>query len=166
MFCYVCSLKFIMMLNALLFFHSMVRWAVLGTLLYTIYRAYRGYTQKLTFTKADDSLRHWTATTAHIQLMLGIVLYTQSPNAKLSLHATGAAGQITQPFFFGVLHLLLMVSAIVIITIGSAMAKRKATDNDKFETMLLWLGLALLIIFIAIPWPFSPLAQRPYLRSF
>jgi hypothetical protein len=154
------------MLNTLLFFHSMVRWAVLGTLLYSIYRAYRGYTQNQPFTKGDDSLRHWAATTAHIQLMLGIVLYTQSPNAKFSLHATGATGHVTQPFFFGVLHLLLMVSAIVIITIGSAMAKRKTTDGDKFKTMLIWFSIALLVIFIAIPWPFSPLAQRAYLRSF
>jgi hypothetical protein len=155
-----------MILNTLLFCHSIVRWAVLGTLLYSIYKAYNGYTNKLTFTKKDDSLRHWTATAAHTQLMLGIVLYTQSPNTKFSLHATSANGQITQPFFFGVLHLLLMVSAIVIITIGSAMAKRKASDNDKFKTMLIWFGIALLVIFIAIPWPFSPLAQRPYLRSF
>lgn len=155
-----------MMLNTLLFFHSMVRWAVLGTLLYSIYRSYTGYTQKLIFTKGDDSLRHWTATTAHIQLMLGIVLYTQSPNTKFSLHAIGTNGQLTQPFFFGVLHLLLMVSAIVIITIGSAMAKRKTTNGEKFKTMLIWFGVALLVILIAIPWPFSPLAQRPYLRSF
>ncbi|MBD1387465.1 hypothetical protein IDJ75_19425 [Mucilaginibacter rigui] len=154
------------MLNTLVFFHSIVRWAVLGTLLYSIYRSYTGYAQKLTFTKSDNSLRHWTATTAHIQLMLGIVLYTQSPNARFSLQATGDNGQLTQPFFFGVLHLLLMVSAIVIITIGSAMAKRKAIDSDKFKTMLVWFVVALLVILIAIPWPFSPLAQRPYLRSF
>jgi hypothetical protein len=152
------------MLNTLLFFHSIVRWAVLGTLLFAVYRSYIGYTRKLIFTKSDDSLRHWTATTAHIQLMLGIVLYTQSPNAKFSLKAIGANGQITQPFFFGVLHLLFMVSAIVVITIGSALAKRKPLDNDKYKTMLIWFGVALLIIFIGIPWPFSPLAQRPYLR--
>jgi hypothetical protein len=154
------------MLNTLLFFHSIVRWAVLGTLLYAMYRAYKGYTNKLIFTKCDDSIRHWTATTAHIQLMLGIVMYTQSPNARFSLHATGINGQITQPFFFGVLHLLFMISAIVIITIGSAIAKRKTTDGEKFKTMLIWFGIALLVIMIAIPWPFSPLAQRPYLRSF
>jgi hypothetical protein len=154
------------MLNTLLFFHSLVRWAVLGTLVYSIYKAYTGYTQRLTFTKAVDSLRHWTATTAHIQLTLGIILYTQSPNAKFSFNATGTNGQITQPFFFGVQHLLLMVSAIVVITIGSAVAKRKTTDEEKFKTMLVWFGIALLIIVIAIPWPFSPLAQRPYLHSF
>jgi hypothetical protein len=164
----VCFINFasyyILMLDTLLFFHSLVRWAVLGTLLYSIYRAYKGYHSKQAFTKGDDRLRHWTATTAHIQLMLGIILYTQSPNARFSFHATGPGGQIKQPFFFGVLHLLLMISAIVIITIGSAMAKRKPTDREKYKTMLIWFGVALFIIIIAIPWPFSPLAQRPYLH--
>jgi hypothetical protein len=166
MFHYVCRAIFYKMLNTLLFFHSIVRWAVLGTLLYSICRSYKGYSQKLAFTKNDNSLRHCTATTAHIQLTLGIVLYTQSPNVKFSLHTAGANGHITQPFFFGVLHLLLMVSAIVIITIGSAMAKRKTADQDKFKTVLVWFGIALLVILIAVPWPFSPLVQRPYLRSF
>ncbi|MFD0766100.1 hypothetical protein ACFQZI_14650 [Mucilaginibacter lutimaris] len=152
------------MFDHLLFFHSIVRWAVLVTLISAIYKAYIGYSNNKIFTRGDDMLRHWTATTAHIQLMLGILVYTQSPNAKFSFHPLGPNGHITQPFFFGVLHLLLMISAIVIITIGSAMAKRKTTDAEKFKTMLLWFGIALLIIFIAIPWPFSPLAQRPYLH--
>ena len=99
------------MLALLLFLHSIVRWAVLGTLLWSVYRAYTGYYYQQVFIKGDDQLRHWTATTAHIQLMLGIILYTQSPNAKFSFHATGSTGQITQPFFFGVIHLLLMLSA-------------------------------------------------------
>ena len=154
------------MLNTLLFFHSIMRWFVLGSLLYALYKAYTGYASKRIFTKHDDAVRHWTATTAHIQLMLGILVYTQSPNARFTLHAAGTNGQMTQPFFFGVVHLLLMLSAIVIITVGSALAKRKPSDSDKFKTMLIWFGIALLVILIAIPWPFSPFVQRPYLRSF
>lgn len=165
----VCFVRFadiiLQMLTLLLFFHSLIRWAVLVTLLWSIFRAHQGYYGKHVFTTGDDKLRHWTATTAHIQLMLGILLYTQSPNAKFSLHVTGTNGQITQPFFFGVLHLLFMLLAIVVITIGSAMAKRKLTDSEKFKTILIWFSIALLIIFIAIPWPFSPLAQRPYIHS-
>jgi hypothetical protein len=153
------------MFNLLLFFHSIIRWTVLITLIWSIFRAYRGYYGKHVFTRGDDKLRHWTTTTTHIQLMLGILLYTQSPNAKFSFHVTGTTGQITQPFFFGVLHLIFMLSAIVVITIGSAMAKRKLTDSEKFKTILIWFSIALLIIFIAIPWPFSPLAQRPYIHS-
>ncbi|MES2269156.1 MAG: hypothetical protein V4520_20500 [Bacteroidota bacterium] len=152
------------MFDQLLFFHSLMRWAVLATLIYAIYRAYDGYSNNKVFAKSDDKLRHWTATTAHIQLMIGILVYTQSTNAKFSFNVLGPNGHITQPFFFGVLHLILMISAIVIITLGSAMAKRKLTDAKKFKTMLIWFGIALLVILIAIPWPFSPLAQRPYLH--
>jgi hypothetical protein len=57
-----------------------------------------------------------------------------------------------------------MIMAIIIITIGSALAKRKSSDKEKFKTMGLWFSIALIIIFIAIPWPFSPFANRPYFR--
>jgi hypothetical protein len=57
-----------------------------------------------------------------------------------------------------------MLIAIVLITIGSAVAKLKTVQENKFKTMLIWFSIALVIIFIAIPWPFSPLANRPYLR--
>ena len=60
----------------------------------------------------------------------------------------------------------LMTLAVLFITIGSAASKRQETDRAKFKTMTVWFLLALLLMFIAIPWPFSPLANRPYLRSF
>jgi heme A synthase len=153
------------MYTTLLFFHSITRWLVLLTLVYTIYKAYTGYVNNGTFTKTDNSWRHWTATISHIQLVLGMLVYTQSPTAKFSFNAIGHNGHMREPFFFGVLHLILMLTAIVVLTIGSAMAKRKPTDREKFRTILVWFGLALFIILIAIPWPFSPLAQRPYIRT-
>jgi len=96
--------------------------------------------------------------------MLGIILYSQSPAVKHFFAAVNETGSITEPVFFGVIHISIMLSAIVVITIGSAMAKRKPTDQEKFKTMLLWFLAALILIFLAIPWPFSPLVQRPYLR--
>lgn len=151
--------------NTLLFLHSIFRWLVLLSLLYALYRALTGYINGKAFTRTDDSVRHWAATIAHVQLTLGIILYTQSPTAKISAEVLSESGHIREPFFFGVIHLLLMISAVAVLTIGSAMAKRQTTDRQKFQTMLIWFGLALLLIVIAIPWPFSPLAQRPYLRS-
>ena len=148
----------------LLIAHSIFRWAVLASLLYAIYRAWQGYKKHLQFTKTDNSLRHWTATIAHIQLLMGILLYTQSPVAKAMV--SEIRNGWSDPVFFGLIHIALMLTAIVFITIGSAKAKRKALDSDKFRTMLTYFSIGLLIIFIAIPWPFSPLAQRPYLRHF
>ena len=63
-------------------------------------------------------------------------------------------------------HISMMLFAVVLITVGSAKAKRQIKDAEKFGTMLTWFSLALLVIFIAIPWPFSPLTSRPLARGF
>lgn len=154
------------MYPTLLALHSLVRWLVLGCMLYSIYRAYIGYANHKIFSKTDNTLRHWTATMAHIQLMIGILLYTRSPVVNYFWSNRASALQELELTFYGILHIVLMFTAIVLLTIGSALAKRKPTDKEKFRTILLWFSIALAIIFIAIPWPFSPLSHRPFLRPF
>jgi cytochrome c biogenesis factor len=150
------------MYSILLIAHSTIRWLVLLTLIFAIYRSWRGYRSQFSFTTKDDAVRHWTATIAHVQLMLGIILYSQSP--MVEYYFSNGRSLSGEPFFFGAIHILLMLIAIVVITMGSAKAKRKAADSDKFKTMLTWFSIALVIIFIAIPWPFSALSHRPYFR--
>jgi hypothetical protein len=152
------------MYQTLPFYHNFMRWIVLASLLFAIYRAYKGYYSKAAFSKIDNAVRHWTATIAHVQLMIGMVLYFQSPIIKYFMANFKEAVKTFDLLFFGLIHSSLMLTAIVIITIGSAKAKRKPNDNEKFKTMLIWFSIALIIIFIAIPWPFSPLANRPYYR--
>jgi hypothetical protein len=152
------------MYQTLTFCHNFMRWIVLASLLIAIFRAYRGYRSNAVFSKTDNSVRHWTATIAHIQLMIGMVLYFQSPIVKYFLTDFKVAIKSLDITFFGLIHSLLMFTAITFITIGSAKTKRKPTDREKFKTMLWWFSISLFIIFIAIPWPFSPLAARPYYR--
>jgi len=152
------------MYQTLTFYHSICRWLVLISLIYSIYRAYKGYRSNAAFSKTDNAIRHWTATVAHIQLVLGIMLYTQSPVIKYFWNNFKDAIKNWDTAFFAVLHILLMLTAVVLITIGSAKAKRMTTDKEKFKTMLLWFSVSLIIIVVAIPWPFSPLAARPYFR--
>lgn len=152
------------MFQTLTFYHSIVRWLVLASLVYAIYRAYKGYSTEAHFSKIDNNIRHWTATIAHIQLIIGITLYTQSPIIEYFWNNFTEAIQNLDLVFFGLLHIILMLTAIILITVGSALSKRKTTDKEKFKTMLVWFLISLIIIFIAIPWPFSPLAIRPYFR--
>ncbi|EJL75911.1 hypothetical protein [Chryseobacterium populi] len=152
------------MYQTLTFLHSIFRWLVLLSLLYAIFRSYKGYSSSRKFSKTDDSVRHWTATIAHIQLVLGIILYSQSPVIKYFWKNFTTAKESFDLLFFGLIHIFLMLFSIVTITVGSAMAKRKTMDKEKFKTILIWFTVALIIIFIAIPWPFSPLANRPYFR--
>jgi hypothetical protein len=153
------------MYATLLLLHSFFRWLVLAALVGSIFVAYRGATGKRPFTASANAWRHWTATIAHIQMVLGMTLYLLSP--IVSQPTGGASGLIfDQVFFFRYLHAALMVLAIIVLTIGSAKAKRVETDQHKYQTMLRWFIAALVIIFLVIPWPFSPLASRPFLRTF
>jgi uncharacterized membrane protein YozB (DUF420 family) len=154
------------MYTSFLFSHSMIRWFVLISLLYATWTAFTGYRSGRVFTKTDNAVRHWTATIVHIQLMIGFVLYFISPLVAYFLDHPKEAMQQREFTFFGILHIGLMIIAVVVITIGSALAKRRSMDKEKFRTMFIWFGVGLLIILIATPWPFSPLAARPYYRAF
>lgn len=152
------------MYSTILFLHSIFRWLVLFSLVYAIFRAYKGYKSKSNFSSIDNKARHWTTTIAHIQLTIGVLIYLKSPIVKHYFSDFKNLISNWELAFFGLFHFVLMISAIVIITIGSAKAKRKKSDFEKFKAMLIYFSIALFIIFIAIPWPFSPLANRPYLK--
>lgn len=152
------------MYSTLIFLHSLTRWLVVISLTYALYRGYTGFKFQKTFTKTDNAVRHWTATIAHIQLVIGILVYTQSPSIKYFRKHTREALQNWDVTFYSLVHALVMLLAIVLLTIGSAKAKRMPADREKFKTMLLWFFIAFMLIFIAIPWPFSPLSNRPFFR--
>lgn len=150
----------------LLALHSLIRWFVLGGLLFAIIWAYRGWLRNKTYAKFDERVRWITATIAHIQLIIGVWLYFISPIVNYFLHNFKDAVQQRQIRFFGMEHATMMLTAIIIITIGSAKAKRKITDTEKFKTMAIWFTIGLLIILTSVPWSFSPLVSRPNFRPF
>lgn len=154
------------MYSYLLFFHSVFRWLVVLSLLYAIFRGVRGWVGKAVFTRHDNAVRHITATIAHTQLAIGYVLYFNSPLVSYFRSHYHEAIKQFDFLFFGLIHIVLMTVSVILITIGSSVSKRMETDHAKFRVMTVWCCLAFVIIFIAIPWPFSPLANRPYLRPF
>jgi hypothetical protein len=154
------------MYAVLLALHSLVRWLVLLSLLFAVYRAWHGWFTGRKFSRFDHILRNVTASAAHIQLVLGIWLYFISPVVAVFLQHFKQMVHERQIRFFGMEHSTMMVIAIVVLTIGSAKAKRKTGDKEKFKTMAIWFTIALLIIFFSIPWAFSPLVSRPWFRTF
>ena len=154
------------MYQILLTLHSITRWLVLVSLLFAIYRAYRGWLGNKAYTNIDNAARLSAVNIAHIQLVLGLWLYFISPVVSYFLHNFKTAVHERQIRFFGMEHITMMLVAIIFITIGSAKAKRKATGNEKFKVMAIWFSIGLFIIFMSIPWSFSPLTSRPLLRWF
>lgn len=154
------------MYTFLILSHSIVRWLIVPAMCYALYRGFRGWLTKRPFTKTDDTVRHVTATLTHIQLMIGYVLYFNSPFISYFRAHFKEAIKEFDFVFFGMVHITLMTLAIIIVTIGSSAAKRQQQDTAKFKTMAIFYAVAFVIILIAIPWPFSPLSARPYLRGF
>ncbi|WP_300664064.1 hypothetical protein, partial [Fluviicola sp.] len=161
---YFCIDNLVSMYSTLIFLHSLTRWFVVLSLVYAIYLAITGLKSQRSFSKTDNAVRHWTATIAHIQLIIGILVYTQSPAVRYFWKHSKEALQNWDVTFYSLVHAVLMLSAIVVLTIGSAKAKRMSTDREKFKTILVWFLIAFFLIFIAVPWPFSPLSNRPYFR--
>lgn len=121
------------MYSYLLFFHSVFRWLVLSVLLYALYRSIRGWQGKLSFQPADNTIRHVTATIAHIQLAIGYTLYFNSPLVSYFRSHYKNASRQYDFMFFGLTHISLMTVAILLITIGSSASKRQKTDLEKLK---------------------------------
>jgi hypothetical protein len=58
----------------------------------------------------------------------------------------------------------MMLLAVIAVSTGSMIAKRKPIDKQKFKAIAIGYTLTLLLILSSVPWPFSPLVNRPYLR--
>ena len=150
----------------LLAFHSLFRWLVLLSILFAIYRSYQGWMNAAVYSKFDDAVRHWSATIAHVQLILGITLYFVSPLIEYFLHHFREAVHEREIRFFGMEHSLMMILSIIVIAISSMVSKRQSPGTKKFRALAIGYTLALLIIMSSLPWPFSPLVSRPWLRMF
>lgn len=117
--------------------HSIFRWLVLLSILYAIGRAYSGYKSNRDFTGHDNQIKHWTATIAHIQLVIGMILYIRSPLTSYFWKDLENSLQHLEIVFLGFLHPLLMIIAVMMITIDSSLAKRKKESTEKYKTMLI-----------------------------
>ncbi|MCG2590903.1 cytochrome B [Rhodohalobacter sulfatireducens] len=155
-----------MIYTALLVVHSLFRWFLLISLFYSIYQAFKGWSSKLPYTPRFDKIRNITVILAHVQLIVGLGLYFISPVIRQLFNNFGEAVQESAIRFYGMEHSLIMIIAIVLITIGSAKAKRLSEDVKKFKSIAIWFTIGLILILITIPWPFSPFDARPLFRIF
>lgn len=156
----------IMLYPTLLALHSWVRWVVLLALVLSLFRAYRGWLFPHPFTRLDNRARIATVASVHLQLVLGLWLYFVSPIVHYFYTHFTEGVHINNMRFFGMEHVTMMVIAIAAITIGSARARRKKTAREKFRTIAIWFTIGVIVMFVSIPWKFSPFTARPYFRSF
>ncbi len=87
---------------------------------------------------------------AHLQFVFGLLLYFISPLG--ASHFSGAAMKDKVSRLYILEHPLTMLIAVILITIGYSRAKRLTTDSKKFNTIIVFYGIGLILMLSVIPW--------------
>lgn len=145
-----------MVYTAVLVLHNLWRWVVVLAAAWALLRAWSGWLGKRPWTKADRQAGAFFGISLDLQFLLGLILAIISPILRAAYGNLGALA-MQDPFrFFLVEHMPVMIVAIVLAHVGSAMARKGADDAAKHRRAAIWFTLAALAIVIATPW-FRPL---------
>ncbi len=142
--------------KALLDLHSLLRWVILALLILSIVKAYTGWHNQRAFTPADRRVWLFTLIASHITLLIGLYQWLWGRYGFLKITVPQGESVMTNSFFrfFWVEHPLFMLLAVALITLGNGMAKKNLPDTAKFKRAFWLFVVALLMILVAIPWPF------------
>jgi len=115
-------------------------------LLLSILQSLAGWFGNRPYTNTNRKINLFTLISAHIQLLIGLVLYFRSPFVQFT--ADTMKNDTTR--YWTVEHIAMMIFAIVLITIGHARSKRITAPVGKHRTVAIFYSLALLVIVLAI----------------
>lgn len=152
--------------SILLVLHSLFRWLIVISMVYTIVKSFQGWFSNSLFTAGDAKMRTITTSIVHVQFFIGLVLYFVSPLISYFLDSFSTAVKIKDIRFFAMEHSLIMLIAVIVISFGSARSKKQVSDKAKFKSLAIWFLIGFILMFAAVPWPFSPLVMRPWFRFF
>ena len=138
--------------TGLLQLHNALRWVILISLLMSIYKLY----SKKDALKTSKIL----LISSHSTLLLGLYQYFFGAVGIKMIQAAGmgVAMKDSTTRFWAVEHISSMLIAIVLITIGHISYKK--TQNASKTTV--FYVIALLLIVLAMPWPFREGIGRPW----
>jgi len=130
------------MYTGLLHTHSMLRYVVLILLVIAIFKALTAGAR--IYTEGDRKLNLFTMISAHVQLLIGLILYVISPFRNFS--------QMSDPIFryWSVEHISIMILALVLITVGHSKSKKAADSHAKHKAISLFYSLGLIVILVGI----------------
>ncbi|MBN8876034.1 MAG: cytochrome B [Sphingobacteriales bacterium] len=149
--------------TGLLHLHNLLRWVIIILLLISIFKAYSGWQKKRAFTDGDRRVWLFTMISAHITLLLGLYQWLWGRFGMLKTELPEGESVMQNKFyrFFWVEHPTFMILAIIFITLGYRMSKKPLSDELKFKRAFWLFIVALLMILVAVPWPFREGIARP-----
>jgi len=134
-----------------LFLHNSFRWAILAVGLYALFRATTGILAKGGWLPADDKARKLFPIALDIQFLLGIVLMFVSPVAQNAFSNMGEAMGNREIRLAVIEHPFIAIAALALAHVGSVKIRKLKDSREKFKALLLYYGLALLLLVARMP---------------
>lgn len=150
--------------QTLIIIHSLLRWAILLTGVWAVFRAWQGVSGKTAFTGADNKAGLFFMISFDLQLLAGLLLYfVTSDFGMKAFQASGSEVMKNGVLrFYAVEHITMAAIAFVLVHMGRAKVKKAATDALKHKKALIFFGITLILVLLLTPWPFRE-AGRPLL---
>ena len=142
-------------------FHSILRWLVLLSVGGAGIIALKGYLRRDPIFVWERTLTIVAMVICHIQLVIGLGLYAMKFKTYEPITARGNESWMSENVrrFWKFEHIGMMVLAIALVTIGRMLSKRAQTEPGKQLRIAIFYLLALLIMLLMIPWPFTGVGQ-------
>lgn len=134
--------------------HSYFAYLVLAILIIIFGYVLFNFSNKKRFTEKVRKASLVGLIVAHLQLLIGLILYFISPRGISNF--TGEAMGDTMSRLYMLEHPLTMIIGIILITVGYSKAKRGDDDAARHKKILIYYGLGLFLILIRIPWSVWP----------
>jgi hypothetical protein len=130
----------------ILILHSLTRFILLALLLTVIVRAFMGMQNKSAFSTTDNKFSLFLFISTHTQLLLGLILYFVSPIVIFS----GESMKNSVARYWLVEHLVGMLIAVILISMGRTMTKKLGADPARHKRVFIFNIIALLVILAMI----------------
>jgi hypothetical protein len=133
--------------------HNVIRWVVILLGVMAVFRSVSGIVGSKEWSDTDRKIGVFFASAIDTQLLLGLILYIfLSPITRAAFNDFGAAMGNPGLRFFALEHAFYMILAVVFAHLGTILPKRAADSKAKFQRSALWLGLAVVVVLLGIPW--------------
>ena len=132
--------------------HSFLPYLLLTVLLFAFVKSAIAYRGQHPHTEGHRKNGLILLILAHIQLLIGGILYFVSPMSTSGLNDLGAAMKDSTLRLYTLEHPLMMILAIVLITMAYSKSKKDISSHLKHKIKCIYFGLALVLILSKIPW--------------
>jgi cytochrome c biogenesis factor len=141
--------------------HNLTWWIILFTGLWAVFRVWRGQLARLAWTGRERLAGLVFSSALATQFLIGLTLYFQSPVVRALLGGEAAGSDRRAAVFFGLIHPLMMCTAVVLGQVGFSVSKRLSDDRRKYRIAVICYTAALVVPLVTVLWAWLSYGRSP-----